>query len=57
MTSASSMHEAEHPELVLCDNLEGQGAGGDGGRGQDGGNTCIPMANSCCRMAKAITML
>ena len=31
MTSASLMHEAEHPKLVLWDNLEGQG--GEVGRG------------------------
>ena len=28
------------------------------GRGvQDGGNTCIPVAGSCCCMAKTITIL
>ena len=34
MTSASSMHEAEHPKPVLWDNPEAQsGEGGGGGSG------------------------
>ena len=46
MTSVSSMNEAEHPKLVLWDNLEG-GVGGGGWRGvHDWGDTCIPMADS-----------
>jgi len=36
MTSASLMHEAGHPKLVLCDNPEGRG--GEGGAG--GGSGC-----------------
>ena len=45
MTSASLMHEAGHPGLVLWDIPEGSD-GEDGGRGvQDGGDTCV--ANSC----------
>ena len=41
------MHEAGHPKPVLWDNPKGYG--GEGGwRGiQDGGNTCIPMNDSC----------
>ena len=40
------MKQAEHPNQVLWDNLEGQGGEG-GGRGvQDGADTCIPMADS-----------
>jgi len=47
MTSASSMHEAGHSELVLWDNPEGWGGEG-GGRGvQDGEGICAPMADSC----------
>ena len=35
-----------HPKPVLCDNLQGWGEEG-GGRGvQDGGDTCMPMADS-----------
>ena len=37
MTSASSMHEAGHPKLVLWDNPEGWGGKGGGRGGQDGG--------------------
>ena len=36
MTSASSMHEVGHSELVLCDNPEGWGGEGDGRMAQDG---------------------
>ena len=58
MTSASSMHEAEHSKLVLWDNLEGRGVGGGGGSGvQDGGDTCTPMGDSCPCMAKTTTIL
>ena len=47
MTRASSMHEAGHPKLVPWDNLEGwDGEGGERGV-QDGGDSCIPMADSC----------
>ena len=37
MTSASSMHEAGHPKLLLWDNPEGQGGEGGGSGVQDGG--------------------
>ena len=41
------MHEAGHPKPVLWNNPEGWGGKG-GERGvQDGGDTCIPVANSC----------
>ena len=48
MTSASLMHEAGHPKLVLWDNPEGLGGEG-GGREvlQDGGDTRMPVADSC----------
>ena len=55
MTSASSVHEAGHPKLVLSNDPEGQG-GEEGRRGvQAGGDTCIPVADSC--MAKNNTIL
>ena len=40
------MYEAGHPKSVLCDNLEG--LGGEGGErvAQDGGDTCVLIANS-----------
>ena len=49
MASASFMHEAGHPKLVLWDNPEGQCVEGGGGVGgvQDWGDTCIPVADSC----------
>ena len=55
MTSASLMHEVEHPKLVLWDNQEGWGRkeGRRGRRGGSGwGNTCTPMADSCQCLAK-----
>ena len=41
-----------NPKPVLGDNLEGC----DGEGIQEGGDICIPMANSCCCSAKAITI-
>ena len=40
------MYEAGHPKPVLYDNLEGYGGEGGGRGAQDGGDTCIPMADS-----------
>ena len=41
----------------LCNNLEGWD-GEDGGReGQEGGDICIPMSDSCCCLAEANTVL
>ena len=47
ITSASSMHEAGHPKPVLWDNPEGSSREGGGMGVQDGGDTCIPVADSC----------
>ena len=47
MTSASSMHEAEHPKPMLWDNPEGQGLEGSGKGVQDVRDTCIPVTDSC----------
>jgi len=47
MTSASLMHEAGHPKLVLWDNPGGQGGKGGGSGVQVSGGTCILVANSC----------
>ena len=52
MTSASLMHVAEHPKLVLWDNPKGYGGEGDERGGWDVGDTCIPVANSCWCMTK-----
>ena len=40
------MSDAENPKLVLCENLEGVGRE-VGGRVQEEGDTCMPMANTC----------
>ena len=51
------LYDAGNSKPGICDNLEGwEGAGG--GRGvQEGGDMCIPMADSCWCMAKAIRIL
>ena len=41
------MCDSRNPRLVLCDNLEGQGREGDGRGVQEGGDTGVPMADSC----------
>ena len=47
IASASLMHKAGHPKLVLWDNPE-RYCGEEGGKGvQDGGDTCISVADSC----------
>ena len=56
MTSASSMHEAEHAKPVLWDNPEEWGE--EGGGGCSGwGDTCTPVADTCQCMAKTTTVL
>ena len=45
MTTVSLMYDTGHPELVLCDNLEGEDGKGGGREVQRRGDTCIPMAN------------
>ena len=57
MASASLLHEAGYPKPMLWDNLEGYGGEGGGKRIQDWGRTWTPTADSCCCMAKTITIL
>ena len=38
---------AGNPKLVLCDNLERWNGEGDGKEAQEGGDKCIPTADSC----------
>ena len=57
MASASLLHEAGYPKPMLWDNLEGDGGEGGGKRIQDWGRTWTPTADSCCCMAKTITIL
>ena len=47
IASGSLMYDAGNPKLVLCDNLEVWDVEGGGGGVQNGGDTCIPMADSC----------
>ena len=57
MTSVSWMHEAGHSKPVLSDNLEGWGEKEGGREVQNGGDTCVPRANSCRFMAKTASIL
>ena len=41
------MYDAGSPKPVPCDNLEGGCREGGGMGVQDGGDTCMPMADSC----------
>ena len=56
MASANLMHEAGHPKPVLWDNAEGWWGGRWEGV-QDGGDTCVPVGDSCRCMAKTTTTL
>ena len=40
------MYDTGHPKPVLWDNLEGWGRE-EGAGVQDGGDACMPMADSC----------
>ena len=42
---------------MLIDNLEGWEGVAGGREVQDGGDICIPMADSCCCMAETNTIL
>ena len=48
----SLMCDSEHPKPVLSDNLEAWGGEGAGSSVQEGGETFIPMADSCQCMVK-----
>ena len=56
MTSSSSMHETGHSKLVHRDNAEGWD-GREVGVGFGMRDTCIPVGDSCQRMAKTTTIL
>ena len=58
MASANLTHEAEHSQLVLWDNQRDRmGRLMAGGVQDGGGDTCVPVADSCRCMAKTITIL
>ena len=42
---------------MLCDNLEGWDGVGDGREGQEEGDICIPVADSCWCMAETNTTM
>ena len=42
---------------MLCDSLEGQDGVGDGREVQEGGDICIPLADSCCCRAEINTII
>ena len=50
-------NEAGHSKLVLWDNPEGWGGGWRWERGSGWGDMCAPVADLCCCMAKATTIL
>ena len=52
MANTSSVQEAGHPKLVLWDNPEGWGVREVAGGTQDGGDTRVPVADSCQCMGK-----
>ena len=51
------MYDVGHPKPLLCDNLEGWDGEGEGRGAQKREDTCMPMADSYCCMAKTITLL
>ena len=46
ITSGSLMYDAGNPKPVLCDNLEEWEGEGDGKGVQEGGDMCVPSADS-----------
>ena len=57
IASGSVMYDTGKPQPVHCYHQKGCGREGDGRGVQEGGDTCVPMADSCWCMAKAITIL
>ena len=57
-TSASLTYDTRHPKPVSVTTWREwrEGWGGTGGV-QDGGDACIPVADSCCYMTKTIGIL
>ena len=48
---------AQGSNLGFCDNLEGWDEVGGGREGQEGGEMCIPIADSCWYMAETNAIL
>ena len=55
-TSPSLMHETGHSKPVHWDNPEGWDGVGGGSGVWDGGDTRLPVADSCQCMAKSTTV-
>ena len=57
IASGNLLYDTGSSDLVLCDKLEGwDGVGGEG-EVQEGGDTRIPMNDSCCYTAETNTIL
>ena len=57
LDSGKLLYDSESSNLVLCDNLGGWDGVDVAWEVQEGGNICIPMANSCGCMAETDTIL
>ena len=47
MASGNLLYDSGNSKQGLCNNLEGWDWEGDGRQVQEGGDICIPMADSC----------
>ena len=47
ITSGTMLCDADSSNLMFCDNLEGWDGVGGGREAQEGGDICVPMADSC----------
>ena len=57
IASGNLLYDAGSSDPVLCDNPEGCDGLGGGREAEEGGDMCIPMADSCCCMAETNTVL
>lgn len=57
INSGNLLYDAENPSLMLGGHLEGWGGVGGKKVVQEGGNVCIPEANSCRYTAETNTLL
>ena len=47
IASGNLLYDAESPNVVLCDYLEGRDGVRSGRESQDEGDICMPLADSC----------
>ena len=57
MVGGNLLCDAGSSNPVLSDKLEGWNGVGSGKEVQDGGDMCVPVADSCSRMAETNTVL